>query len=69
MGGIMATLFTRAADQFRWMLAATSGATAVEYALLATVLALSIIAGVVLIGAAAVDLLTIPTDVFSNAAG
>ena len=69
MGGIMAALFTRTTAQFRRMLAATSGATAMEYALMATVLALSIIAGVELIGGAAVDLLTIPTDVFSSAAG
>ncbi len=36
---------------------------------MATALALSIIAGVVVIGGAAVDLLTIPTEVFNNATG
>ena len=44
-----------------------SGATAGEYALLASGLAISIIVGLGMIGDSAVALLTIPTEVFSNA--
>ncbi len=44
-----------------------SGATAVEYALLAGSLALSIIVGVAMIGDSAVSLLSIPTESFNNA--
>ena len=52
---------------FAWALATRfkaeiSGATAVEYALLAGSLALAIIVGVSIIGDAAVDLLTIATE-------
>ena len=43
------------------------GATAGEYALLASGLAISIIVGLGMIGDSAVALLTIPTEVFSNA--
>ncbi|MFP6743850.1 MAG: Flp family type IVb pilin [Alphaproteobacteria bacterium] len=43
------------------------GATAVEYALLAGSLALSIIVGVAIIGDAAVELLSIPTEHFEEA--
>ena len=42
-----------------------SGATAIEYALLAGSLALSIIVGVAMIGDSAVDLLSIPTEHFN----
>ena len=44
-----------------------SGATAGEYALLASGLAISIIVGLGMIGDSVVDLLTIPTEVFSSA--
>jgi Flp pilus assembly pilin Flp len=44
-----------------------SGATAVEYALLAGSLALSIIVGVAIIGDSAVDMLSIPTEHFEQA--
>lgn len=54
---------------FRRFNATRSGATAVEYALLAGGVALSIIAGLALMGDAAVDLLTIPTEIFSGAGG
>ena len=56
---------------FAWALATRfkagiSGATAVEYALLAGSLALAIIVGVSIIGDAAVDLLSIPTEAFNE---
>jgi len=44
-----------------------SGATAVEYALLAGSLALAIIVGVSMMGESAVNLLSIPTENFNNA--
>ena len=44
-----------------------SGATAVEYALLAGSLALAIIVGVSIIGDSAVSLLSIPTEHFNEA--
>lgn len=65
----MTPWLSRTTAPFRRMLDEESGATAMEYALMATALALSIIAGVVVIGDAAVDLLTIPTEVFSAATG
>ena len=69
MGGIMAAMFTRTTALFRQLLAQRSGATAMEYALMATALALSIVAGVAVIGDAAVALLNIPAEVFSSATG
>lgn len=49
------------------MLRDDSGAMAMEFVMLANLLALSIIAGVEVIGGAVIDLLTIPTEVFSAA--
>lgn len=69
MGGMTTPWLSKTTALFRRMLDEESGATAMEYALMATALALSIIAGVVVIGGAAVDLLTIPTEVFSAATG
>ncbi len=69
MGGMMTPLLSKILALLRRMLADRSGATAVEYALLATVLALSITVGVATIGDAAVELLTIPAGIFSSASG
>ena len=69
MGGIMTPLLSKIMALLRRMLADRSGATAVGYALLATVLALSITVSVATIGDAAVELLTIPAGVFSSASG
>ena len=65
----MTPLLSKIMALLRRMLADRSGAMAVEYALLATVLALSITVGVATIGDAAVELLTIPAGVFSSASG
>ena len=69
MGGMMTPLLSKIMAPLRRMLADRSGATAVEYALPATVLALNITVGVATIGDAAVELLTIPAGVFSSASG
>ncbi len=67
MGGMMTPLLSKIMAPLRRMLADRSGATAVEYALLAAVLALGIT--VATIGDAAAELLTIPAGIFSSASG
>lgn len=59
--------FARAWASSKRFQAEVSGATAVEYALLAGSLALAIIVGVTMMGESAVNLLSVPTDAFNEA--